>query len=114
MSEQLSQQTHVQSTATALARDSSSESHTQTRKLPRSLRKANFVFKLGMAALSAANLILLALNSSESVTIPTIYFEIMAVLASAAPPVWSNFLDKCKEYIAELTPPDSPTAPTDA
>ena len=94
------------------ATPTSSSAH--TRKLPRSLRKANFIFKLIMAALAGINIILLALNSSDSVNIPTIYFEIMAVLASAAPPVWSNFLDKCKEYIAELTPPDSPADSTEA
>ena len=94
------------------ATPTSSSAH--TRKLPRSLRKANFIFKLIMAALAGINIILLALNSSDSVNIPTIYFEIMAVLASAAPPVWSNFLDKCKEYIAELTPPDSPADSTAA
>ena len=93
------------------ATPTSSSAH--TRKLPRSLRKANFIFKLIMAALAGINIILLALNSSDSVNIPTIYFEIMAVLASAAPPVWSNFLDKCKEYIAELTPPDSPADSTE-
>ena len=95
-------------TATPTSSSSETPYRTHTRKLPRSLRKANFIFKLLMAALAGTNIILLALNSSESVNIPTIYFEIMSVLASAAPPVWSNFLDKCKEYIAELTPPDSP------
>ena len=77
------------------------------RKLPRSLRKANFIFKVLLAGLSGINVLCLALNSSDSIAIPTVYFEIMSVACSALPVIWSNFLDKCKEYVSELTPAQS-------
>ena len=77
---------------------------TRLRKLPRSLRKANLVYKFVMALLTGMNITLLALNNSSEITIPSVYFEVISVLATSFPLVWSKILDSCKDYEDELTP----------
>ena len=82
------------------------------RKLPRSVRKANLIYKWVMGILSGLNVALLALNNSDSITIPSLYFEIISVAATSFPILWSKLLDSLKEYEQELTPTPSVASPT--
>ena len=83
------------------------ETQKATRKLPRSVRKANLIYKWIMGILSGLNVALLALNNSDSVHIPSIYFEIISVAATSFPILWSKLLDSLKEYENDLTPSPS-------
>ena len=98
---------------------SQSNTITSVRKLPRSLRKANTVYKVLMGLLTGVNIMLLALNNSDQIEIPHIYFEVISVLATSFPIIWSKILDELKEYHTDLTPeasvdelqaPDSPAS----
>ena len=81
------------------------------RKLPRSLRKANLIYKWIMGLLSGLNVALLALNNSDSITIPSLYFEIISVVGTSFPIIWSKILDSMKEYEQDLTPSPSVKSP---
>ena len=73
------------------------------RKLPKPWRKANEIFQIGMLFLSFANAILVVVNS-ETNNIPTMYFEIYAVVISALPTLWSRMLDEVKVFEEMKTP----------
>ena len=88
------------------------ETQKATRKLPRSVRKANLIYKWIMGILSGLNVALLALNNSDSVHIPSIYFEIISVAATSFPILWSKLLDSLKEYENDLTPTPSVASPS--
>ena len=88
------------------------ETQKATRKLPRSVRKANLIYKWIMGILSGLNVALLALNNSDSVHIPSIYFEIISVAATSFPILWSKLLDSLKEYENDLTPSPSVASPS--
>ena len=60
-----------------------------------------------MLILAAVNVLLMGIDQRGEVHIPTLYFEIYAIVASLYPPIWSKFLDLCKQYIDESTPPNS-------
>lgn len=76
-------------------------------KLPKFWRKANACYKGFLGILTGLNVVLLTLNQSNEVEIPGLYFQIISVLATAAPIVWSKILDTAKEYHEELTPESS-------
>ena len=78
------------------------------RRLPRSLRKANVVYQFLMGLLSGTSFFLASLNASSEINISPLYFQIVSVLASAVPIVWSKFLDAMKDYEQELTPHSTP------
>ena len=88
------------------------ETQKATRKLPRSVRKANLIYKWIMGILSGLNVALLALNNSDSVHIPSIYFEIISVAATSFPILWGKLLDSLKEYENDLTPTPSVASPS--
>ena len=88
------------------------ETQKATRKLPRSVRKANLIYKWIMGILSGLNVALLALNNSDSVHNPSIYFEIISVAATSFPILWSKLLDSLKEYENDLTPTPSVASPS--
>ena len=71
----------------------------KTRKLPRYMRRLNLVYKVILAFAAIGD-------------IPTIYFEVVSVVASAFPIIWSQILDASKEYHAVLTPSDTPKVET--
>ena len=79
----------------------------KTRKLPRFMRRMNLAYKIIMAIISGVSIIFAALGD-----IPTIYFEVVSVVASAFPIIWSQILDASKEYTAALTPSDTPKVET--
>ena len=60
-----------------------------------------------MLILGGINLFLISLNNSEDINIPRVYFEVLSVILSVVPVVWTNILDKLKEYTNELTPTPS-------
>ena len=65
-----------------------------------------------MVFLGGVNLTLSLLNSSDTITIPEPYFEVLSVLLTVIPVFWSSVLDSCKEYIDALTPL-TPSSQTD-
>lgn len=71
----------------------------KTRKLPKSMRRANLVYKVIMGCLAGINLIFASLSF-----VPSQYFEVCSVLTSAFPVVWSYILDAAKQYEEEATP----------
>ena len=68
-----------------------------SRKLSRPMRIANMVYQLFMVAVSGINLLLLAIDKIDGVTIPELYFQIISVIIGVFPVVWSKFLDACKQ-----------------
>ena len=69
------------------------------RKLSKSMRKINLLYKIIMALLAGISLILATLTDTHE-----IYYQIVSVFSSAFPIVWSQILDGCKEYESERTP----------
>ena len=69
------------------------------RKLPKSMRRANFMYKIIMGCLAGINLIFASLSF-----VPSQYFEVCSVLTSAFPVAWSYILDAAKQYEEEATP----------
>ena len=57
-----------------------------------------------MIVLAGVNMFLMALNQSKTVHVSELYFEIFAALITIVPVLWSNVLDKCKEFQEEETP----------
>ena len=57
-----------------------------------------------MIILAGVNMFLMALNQSKTVHVSELYFEIFAALITIVPVLWSNVLDKCKEFQEEETP----------
>ena len=82
--------------------------NTKIRKLPKSIRTANLVYQILMIVLAGVNMFLLALNQSSTIKIPELYFETFAALITIVPVLWTNGLDKCKEYMDESTPSTTP------
>ena len=80
------------------------------RKLSRNWRRANFVYQLTLGAIGGANVLLAALNGTESINVPLVYFEVLCVLESFIPLAWSKLLDMVKEYTDQLTPATTPLA----
>ena len=79
----------------------------KTRKLPRYMRRLNLVYKVILALISGVSIVFAAIGD-----IPTIYLEVVSVVASAFPIIWSQILDASKEYHAALTPSDTPKVET--
>ena len=77
------------------------------RKLSRSMRKINLGYQMLMALLGAVNMVLIALNGSENVNIPEVYYEILSVVLAVLPVFWNNLLDRFKQYQEDLTPASS-------
>ena len=71
----------------------------KTRKLPKSMRRANFVYKIIMGCLAGLNLVFASIQ-----LIPPQYFEVCSVITSAFPVVWTFILDAAKQYEDESTP----------
>ena len=80
---------------------------TPRRKLSRNWRRANAAYKVVLSIITGVNIMLLALNNSESFSIPNAYFEVFSVLSTCLPIGWSKLLDVVKEYEEELTPSPS-------
>lgn len=81
-----------------------------TRHLSRSLRVMNVIYQWCLIALSAVNIILIAIDSINGVSVSKIYFEIISVITALFPVIWSKFLDGCKK--AEVPIPQSPPQQT--
>lgn len=81
-----------------------------TRKLSKPMRRINLVYKIFMSLLAGLNVFLASFSKA-----PQIYFEIVSILSSACPVVWSQILDACKDYSGESTPNETSPAlePTD-
>ena len=80
---------------------------TSVRKLPKPLRKANVVYKILMACLSGVSVCLTAFSD-----IDPLYYQIVSILGTAFPVVWTQVLDECKQYVEQSTPtPGSPASP---
>ena len=75
------------------------------RKLPKPLRKANVVYKILMACLSGVSVCLTAFSD-----IDPLYYQIVSILGTAFPVVWTQVLDACKQYTEQATP-TSPGSP---
>ena len=83
------------------------EIHQQKRrKLSKPLRRANLVYKIIMAVLAGVSFSLATLTDTH-----TLYYQIVSVLSSAFPVVWTQILDACKQYEDDRTPSPSPEAP---
>ena len=87
--------------------------HTVTRHLSRSLRVVNVIYQWCLILLSVVNLVLIAIDSINGVSVSKIYFEIISVISALFPVIWSKFLDGCKkaEVPVPVSPPSSTTAP---
>ena len=81
-----------------------------TRKLSRAMRVVNVIYQWCLLALSAVNIILIAIDNIDGVTISKVYFEIISVITALFPVIWSKFLDGCKK--AEVPIPQSPQPTT--
>ena len=80
----------------------------RVRKLPKPLRKANVVYKILMACLSGVSVCLTAFSD-----INPLYYQIVSILGTALPVVWTQVLDECKQYVEQSTPtPASPASPS--
>ena len=62
-----------------------------------------------MASLTGVNVFLMAMDSSDSFKVSKVYFEVVSILVTAFPIIWSKILDECKAYVDDLTPNNSPT-----
>ena len=82
------------------------EQQKQTRKLPKSLRLANLVYKVIMSFLAGLSLIFATMTDMHDV-----YYQVVSVFSSAFPVIWTQILDACKQYESERTPTPSPDAP---
>lgn len=71
----------------------------RTRKLPKSMRRANLIYKIIMGCLAGLNLVFASIQ-----LIPPQYFEVCSVITSAFPVVWTFILDAAKQYEDEATP----------
>ena len=76
------------------------------RKLPPIWQKMNFGYQILMILLTATNIILTALDSSDDVHIPAVYFKIFSCVITISFPVWSKILDEAKQYTTNYK--DSP------
>ena len=79
-------------------------------KIPRWLRKANFIYQIILIVLTGITILLSALTDAE-LPIPTTYFEYYSIIISALPVFWSKILDASKKYIDDLTPEPSIASP---
>ena len=79
----------------------------RTRKLPRGLRKANVLYKVVMASLSGVSVCLTAFSDVDPM-----YFQVVSILGTAFPVVWTQVLDACKQYEEEKTPTE-PVSPSE-
>ena len=79
----------------------------KTRKLPRYMRRLNLAYKIILAIISGLSIIFAAVGD-----IPVIYFEVVSVVSSAFPIIWSQILDASKEYHSALTPAETPKVET--
>ena len=77
------------------------------RKIPKPIRKLNFLYKVLMALLTGINLALSVFSDVND-----LYYKIVSVIISILPVVWSEILDATKIYIDDKTPsPLSPASP---
>ena len=60
-----------------------------------------------MLVLGGVNMFLISFDHNDDVHIPNVYFEVLSVILSVFPVVWTNILDKVKDYRDDLTPPPS-------
>ena len=75
--------------------------------MPLSVRKANVVYKVLMAGMSGLSVCLTAFSD-----IDPIYFQVVSILGTAFPVIWTQVLDPCKQYEEEKTPTEG--TPTEA
>ena len=72
------------------------------------MRAANLIYQILTACLAAVNLIFSTVSF-----IPIQYFEVVSVIASVFPVIWTHILDACKQYIGDNTPTSSqPSTPS--
>ena len=72
------------------------------------MRRMNLGYKVLMSGLCGVNIFLASFSQT-----PPLYFEIVSILTSACPVVWSQVLDACKEYHSDSTPTEgSPALPS--
>lgn len=76
---------------------------TQVKKLPRYMRRLNFIYKILMIALSVVNTGLIVLDWGNNV-----YYEVFCAVSTLLPVFWSKLLDETKIYIEDLTPNITP------
>lgn len=77
-----------------------------SRKLSKNMRRANLVYQVLLSCLGGLNLVFIMLDF-----IPEEYFEVLSVLESVFPVVWTHILDACKQYVNDATP-SSPQSPS--
>ena len=80
----------------------------RVRKLPKSMRKANVAYKVVMACLSGTSICLTAFSNIDST-----YYQVVSILGTAFPVVWSQILDACKQYEEQSTPTEGTPAPVE-
>ena len=90
--------------STTTAFDNIKTDSSRLRKLPKSWRKANFIYQIILIILTFANVLLTVVNSNDPDLIPTMYFELYSVGISSLPVVWSKILDEAKIYYGTVSP----------
>ena len=58
-----------------------------------------------MSLLAGLNIFLASFSKT-----PQLYFEVVSILTSACPVVWSQILDACKDYSDDATPTETSPA----
>ena len=76
---------------------------TQTKKLPRYMRRLNLIYKILMIGMAVVNTGLIMLNWGT-----TVYYEVFSAISTLVPVFWSKVLDETKIYIDDLTPNITP------
>ena len=69
------------------------------------MRRVNLMYKVFMSLLAGINIFLASFSKA-----PQLYFEIVSILTSACPVVWSQILDACKDYSDDATPNENSPA----
>ena len=69
------------------------------------MRRVNLIYKVFMSLLAGINIFLASFSKT-----PQLYFEIVSILTSACPVVWSQILDACKDYSDDATPTENSPA----
>ena len=77
------------------------------RKLPKCMRRANLIYKIIMALVSGASLFLTSFTE-----INPLYYQVVSIIGTAFPIVWSQILDAAKQYVEQSSPVTSPTNKT--
>ena len=65
------------------------------------MRKINTGYQIILGTLAGINTVLASQSYFE---VPETYYKVCSIIMAAAPIIWTNVLDKCKDYQADLTP----------